>query len=339
MVRLGVFAAAAALAGSAIAAPVDANLEKRGPKLDLIILQFALTLEHLENVFYKEGLKSLPKSEFLAAGYSEDYYYNLQHIAYDEETHVVALEAAIKSVGATPVKACKYSFPYTDVPSFIYLSHALEKTGVSAYSGAAALISSDYYLTVAASILSVEAEHASYQRAALGAVPFPQPFETPLDGNAVYTIASQFIVSCPSTNMKLPFVAFPYLTYTGAAATCEEPDCSSPSVFVKRGATYDATPPSAGAVVSFTAAGKVPAGSYLTFVNGLAVTSVSATIKGKTVSAAIPDTILGGITYAFVTSSDISGDFSDFSDDAVLFGGGVFEVNPPAPVIHYNIRK
>lgn len=68
MVRLGVFAAAAALAGSAIAAPVDAALEKRGPALDLIILQFALTLEHLENVFYKEGLKSLPKSDFLAAG-------------------------------------------------------------------------------------------------------------------------------------------------------------------------------------------------------------------------------------------------------------------------------
>lgn len=105
----------------------------------------------------------------------------------------------------------------------------------------------------------------------------------PLDGNAVYTIASQFIVSCPASNMKLPFVAFPLLTATGAPATCEEPDCSAPSQFVKRGATYDATPPSAGTVVSFTAAGKVPAGSYLTFVNGLAVTSVSATIKGTSI--------------------------------------------------------
>jgi hypothetical protein len=74
--------------------------------------------------------------------------------------------------------ACKYSFPYTDVPSFIQLSQVLESTGVSAYTGAAALISSSYYLTVAATILGVENLHTSYQRAALGEVPFANPFET-----------------------------------------------------------------------------------------------------------------------------------------------------------------
>jgi hypothetical protein len=40
------------------------------------------------------------------------------------------------------------------------------------------LISSSYYLTVAATILGVENLHTSYQRAALGEVPFANPFET-----------------------------------------------------------------------------------------------------------------------------------------------------------------
>ena len=119
------------------------------------------------------------------------------YIGFDENTHVLALEAALRSLGVAPVKACTYSFPYTDVISFIQLSQTLESIGVSAYSGAAALITSSYYTTVAASILAVEALHTSYQRAALGEVPMANPFETPLDGNSVYTLASQ--ITCSPT--------------------------------------------------------------------------------------------------------------------------------------------
>lgn len=164
-----------------------------------------------------------------------------------------------------------------------------------------------------------------------------------------------FIVSCPASNAPLPFTAFPYLAYDGEVCTCEEPDCSSPSVYVKRGGAPCA-PPSAGDTVSFTAVAKIPAGSYLTFVNGLAIASVAGKIwgkyplevgfgfihtnrfPGKSISAAIPDTIVGGQTYVFVTSSDITGDFSAFDDTAVLFGPALLEVNPPPPVIHYKIQ-
>jgi hypothetical protein len=67
------------------------------------------------------------------------------------------------------------------------------------------------YLTAAASILTVEARHSSYFRAALKQSPFPQPFDTPLTPNEVYSLASPFIVSCPSTNPTLPLKAFPKL--------------------------------------------------------------------------------------------------------------------------------
>jgi len=68
------------------------------------------------------------------------------------------------------------------------------------------------YLTAAGSILSIEARHSSYIRNALKQAPFPAPFDTPLDFNEVYTLAAQFIVSCPSTNPALPVKAFPVLS-------------------------------------------------------------------------------------------------------------------------------
>ena len=67
------------------------------------------------------------------------------------------------------------------------------------------------YLTDAGSILTVEARHNAYIRASLDESPFPQPFDVPLDFDEVYTLAAQFIVSCPSTNPALPVKAFPTL--------------------------------------------------------------------------------------------------------------------------------
>ena len=57
----------------------------------------------------------------------------------------------------------------------------------------------------------MEARHSSYIRAALKESPFPAPFDIPLDFNPVYSLAAQFIVSCPAANGKLPFTAFPPL--------------------------------------------------------------------------------------------------------------------------------
>jgi len=80
-------------------------------------------------------------------------------------------------------------------------------------------------------------------------------------------------------------------------------------------------PPIAGTTVMFTAAGTIPANSYVTFVNGLSITSVKGTVKGSQISAKIPS-VDEGQTYVFVTSSDVEG---TMKDAAVLFGPAILE--------------
>lgn len=184
------------------------------------ILNYALTLEHLEDKFYREGLANYTEAQFAAAGFDSTFYTNLKEISYDETTHVAFLSGALSAAGATPVAECTYSFGTTTAAGFVGLASVLEGVGVSAYLGAAAFISTKAYLTAAASILTVESRHNAYIRAALKESPFPQPFDTPLDFDEVYTLASQFIVSCPASNPAfLPLAAFPSLAASGTAAS------------------------------------------------------------------------------------------------------------------------
>ena len=115
------FATALVAASAVVAAP----LEKRAVT-DADILQYALTLEHLENVFYKGALSKFTEDDFVGAGFSKEYYDNLKYIATDEESHVTALSDALKKAGAMPVAACTYDFPYTDPKSFVAVSAILE---------------------------------------------------------------------------------------------------------------------------------------------------------------------------------------------------------------------
>ncbi|KAJ5872334.1 uncharacterized protein N7529_004687 [Penicillium soppii] len=206
-----------ALTGAAIGLANAGPVSKRAIT-DADVLNYALTLEHLEAAFYQEGLKNYTQADFVKAGFKDPFYANLQEVASDETEHVSFLTSALKAAGASPVAACTYSFPSTDVSSFLALASVLEGVGASAYLGAAASIMNDAYLTAAGSILTVEARHSAYLRAALGEVPFAQAFENPLDFNEVYTVASPFIASCPSSNGALPVKAFPSLTMSSMAA-------------------------------------------------------------------------------------------------------------------------
>ena len=202
---------AASLAlGMSLASPVDKRVMT--PKVDDgIILNYALTLEYLERKFYQEALAKFTKADFVAAGYADPFYDNLKEVYVDEQTHVSFLVEALTAAKITPTVELEYSFPITDVNSFLTLSSVLEGVGVSAYLGAAASIMDKDYLTAAGAILTVEARHASYIRAEIGESPFPNPFDTPLDFNEVYSLAGAFITG-GSSPVTLPFMPFPALT-------------------------------------------------------------------------------------------------------------------------------
>jgi hypothetical protein len=263
-------------ANVAFAAPV-AQLAERATYTvtDVDILNYALTLEYLERKFYMEGLAKFSRQDFINCGFPDPFYDNLQTIYYDEEVHVSTLAGALTAAGATPVQEAMYNFGLTDAKSFVGLSSVLEGVGVSAYLGAAASIATKAYLTVAGSILTVEARHSSYIRAALGEKPFPKPFDTPLDFNQVYSLAAQFITGFAGGKSGLPFMAFPKLM----VAPSQYPYTAGHSSVTFTGAyqnAIDAKLITAGQCV------------YAVFYSGLDVYYVAAKVTGKDVSGYSP---------------------------------------------------
>lgn len=177
-------------------------------------MRYALTLEHLEDKFYREGLANFTQADFAAAGFDSTFYNNLKEISADETTHVQFLTAGLEAAGVAPVQECTYAFGISSVKQFVATASILEGVGTSAYLGAAKQIANKAYLTAAGSILTIEARHSSYLRASLSQSPFPQSFDNPLTPDEVHTMAHGFIVSCPANNPTFPIRAFPGLTVT-----------------------------------------------------------------------------------------------------------------------------
>jgi rubrerythrin len=73
--------------------------------LDIQILNFALTLEHLENAFYTQGLQKYSQEDFIGAGLPTWARGRWDQIAAHESTHVSFLESVL---GDQAVKPCTY---------------------------------------------------------------------------------------------------------------------------------------------------------------------------------------------------------------------------------------
>lgn len=157
---------------------------------DIDVLNYALTLEHLEYAFYRDGLAGFTPDVFQAGVYN-----NLILVRDHEGAHVDALVTTITQLGGTPVQEATYDFGYQNADGFLSVAAALENTGVSAYDGAASAIQNVDLLNAAGSIVAVEARHASYLNLVIGMDPFPAAFETPLSRAEVLDIAGPFIVA------------------------------------------------------------------------------------------------------------------------------------------------
>ncbi|ACZ43604.1 conserved hypothetical protein [Thermobaculum terrenum ATCC BAA-798] len=125
---------------------------------DLDILNFALTLEHLEATFYKWVVSGkyarLSGDSLVVATAVRDH----------EIAHVDFLTKAIKAAGGKPVgPLSNYKFEAvgdtSSAAGILKIAETLEGVGVGAYTGAAHLIKNADYLFAAAQIEQVEARH------------------------------------------------------------------------------------------------------------------------------------------------------------------------------------
>jgi rubrerythrin len=169
---------------------------------DLEVLNYALTLEHLEYAFYRDGIEKFSDCDLenaVACRFGEEVTMNvpkrLKEVRDNEKAHVDAITKTVKKLGGKPVSEAEYKFPYKNANQFLKVAMALENTGVAAYIGAAPTVSNDKVFKAAAAIQSVEARHASYFNELNGNSPFPAAVDKGKSMKEVKKIASQFIVS------------------------------------------------------------------------------------------------------------------------------------------------
>jgi hypothetical protein len=182
-------AAAGAAAATTLGGPAQSA------NLDVAILQFALNLEYLEAEFYSRaangyglGTPNTGNATSMVTGGRQVNFQSplvaayAQEIAVEERKHVLFLRAALGSSAVNePAIDLTNSFialgqltglsnnfdPFANDLNFLLASYVFEDVGVTAYHGAAALITDKNYLDKAAGILAVEAYHAGLIRTIL----------------------------------------------------------------------------------------------------------------------------------------------------------------------------
>jgi hypothetical protein len=159
------------------------------------VLKFALNLEYLESEFYTYALygqgielfgigvtgeangSNSPGGMVCSGGKKVDFnnpnpvltYEIVEQIGSDERAHVKLLRSALGSqVIAKPnINLNALGFGFDSQADFLRLSRIFEDIGVSAYGGAAGLLTTPAIITTAARILAAEAEHVSSIRTQL----------------------------------------------------------------------------------------------------------------------------------------------------------------------------
>jgi hypothetical protein len=152
---------------------------------DLAIVNYALTLEYLEDQFYDKVVASgLFKGSVLST---------LKTFGSEEHDHVLALHGVAMKLG-TPATKPTGKFPLTNAAQVTKLAATVENLGAAAYLGQAAKIQSKEILAAALSIHTVEARHAATLNTLLKMSPTPNgAFGTPATMSTVLAAVKPFI--------------------------------------------------------------------------------------------------------------------------------------------------
>jgi len=148
--------AAAAVTTALITFPQFSNSAfAQSGNIDLDILNYALTLEHLEAKAYQTVNQT-----GLLSGKAREYFMDF---GAHEAAHVVALTQTITSLGGTPVAAqASYTWPaFKTQEEVLTYFQTVEELGAAAYLGQATRITNPDILTAAVSIHNVEGQHAA----------------------------------------------------------------------------------------------------------------------------------------------------------------------------------
>jgi len=215
--RAGLMMGGAVLATAALASDVFAQGGGL-PAIVVEVLNFALTLEHLEAEFYVRGLGT-------AGLIPADMRPSFDQIRKHEVAHVAFLQGVLGS-RATPKPSFDYTAgggsgtgPFADVfrnaQTFAAVAQAFEDTGVRAYKGQAAnLMGHNDVLRAALRIHSVEARHAAQvrrMRGQKGWITQSEPGNLPAAAAGTYKGESnrfQFILAQPDSNSQAQTEAF-----------------------------------------------------------------------------------------------------------------------------------
>jgi hypothetical protein len=174
----GIGVAAASMLGGSLA-----TVEAAGGITNADILNFALNLEYLEAEFYsvatygatlqQQGILTASEVSGPTTGGNMVPNFGSSPMAYlatalriDEINHVLYLRKALgkNAVKKPAINLDALGYGFASVDDFLKLGRQFEDVGVSAYLGAAPLITNKTYLAAAAAILSTEAQHSGSLR-------------------------------------------------------------------------------------------------------------------------------------------------------------------------------